>query len=228
MFAAAGCTANWMHSNESNCCRNCGAGNSTAWSVSTCCVKDSDLPEVSLVAILDADKEGFLRSETSLIQTIGRAARNVNSQGDPVRRQSDRLDASWRSTKQNVDGPLQHEYNEATRNHAGNDPQNDPRGDRSGCGQAPPNEAAAKTDEDAVYVTLEYVEALEQEMLAAAENLEFERAASLRDRVLQLKDNIGKTLAEVESEKPASVTGRQRKRRKGVKGGAKVPRPKRG
>ena len=46
-----------------------------------------DLPEVSLVAILDADKEGFLRCETSLIQTIGRAARNVERQGDHVRRQ---------------------------------------------------------------------------------------------------------------------------------------------
>ena len=53
-----------------------------------------DLPEVSLVAILDADKEGFLRSETSLIQTIGRAARNVNAEGDPVRRHGDRLDAA--------------------------------------------------------------------------------------------------------------------------------------
>ena len=53
-----------------------------------------DLPEVSLVAILDADKEGFLRSETSLIQTIGRAARNVERPGDHVRRPDDRLDAA--------------------------------------------------------------------------------------------------------------------------------------
>ena len=52
-----------------------------------------DLPEVSLVAILDADKEGFLRGETSLIQTIGRAARNVERQGPDVRRQADRGDA---------------------------------------------------------------------------------------------------------------------------------------
>ena len=47
---------------------------------STCYEKDLDIPEVSLVAILDADKEGFLRSERSLIQTIGRAARNANGQ----------------------------------------------------------------------------------------------------------------------------------------------------
>ena len=60
-----------------------------------------DLPEVSLVAILDADKEGFLRSETSLIQTIGRAARNVDGQVDHVRRQDHRLDAAGhRATNQ--------------------------------------------------------------------------------------------------------------------------------
>ena len=52
-----------------------------------------DLPEVSLVAILDADKEGFLRGETSLIQTIGRAARNVEGQGADVRRPGDGRDA---------------------------------------------------------------------------------------------------------------------------------------
>ena len=51
-----------------------------------------DLPEVSLVAVLDADKEGFLRGKTALIQTIGRAARNVERQGAPVRRQADRGD----------------------------------------------------------------------------------------------------------------------------------------
>ena len=53
-----------------------------------------DLPEVSLVAILDADKEGFLRSAGALIQTIGRAARNVNGRADPVRRPHHRLDAA--------------------------------------------------------------------------------------------------------------------------------------
>ena len=58
--------------------RACGWASSTCSSASTCCAKGLDLPEVSLVAILDADKEGFLRGETRLIQTIGRAARNVN------------------------------------------------------------------------------------------------------------------------------------------------------
>ena len=53
-----------------------------------------DIPECALVAILDADKEGFLRSETSLIQTIGRAARNVDGRVDPLCRQRDRLDGA--------------------------------------------------------------------------------------------------------------------------------------
>ena len=68
-------------------------------------------------------------------------------------------------------------------------------------------------------------------MLAAAEALEFEKAASLRDRVLQLKDNIGKPFSEIEIEKPAGkAASQQRKRRKGIKSGGrtKVPRPKRG
>ena len=50
------------------------------WSASICCAKGLDLPEVSLVAILDADKEGYLRSTTSLIQTAGRAARHLNGE----------------------------------------------------------------------------------------------------------------------------------------------------
>ena len=53
-----------------------------------------DIPECALVAILDADKEGFLRSETSLIQTIGRAARNVDGKVDPLCRQDHRLDGA--------------------------------------------------------------------------------------------------------------------------------------
>ena len=60
------------------------------WSVSTCYAKVLDIPEVSLVAILDADKEGFLRSVVSLVQTIGRAARNINGKailyGDRITR----------------------------------------------------------------------------------------------------------------------------------------------
>ena len=91
------------------------------------------------------------------------------------------------------------------------------------------NTAAAKDEGEVTYITIEYVDSLEQEMLAAAEALEFERAASLRDRVLQLKENIGKPLSAVEFERTSqsSASGRQKKRRKGIKGGSKVPRPKR-
>ena len=91
--------------------------------------------------------------------------------------------------------------------------------------------SAAKEESEVTYITIEYVDALEQEMLAAAESLEFERAASLRDRVLQLRENIGKPMSEIEFEKPAGeATGRQKKRRKGIKGsrGGRVPKPHRG
>ncbi len=186
-----------------------------------------DLPEVSLVAILDADKEGFLRSATSLIQTIGRAARNANSM---VILYADKVTDSMKLAIDETERrrALQQEYNDQH----GITPETIRKTIRAGieteAAKRRTTEAAAKAEEDHVYVTIEYIEALEQEMLAAAENLEFERAASLRDRVLRLKENIGKTLAEVESEKPSAAAGRQKKRRKGVKGGAKVPRPKRG
>ena len=84
--ASATCTPRSTRSSGSRSSATCGWGSSTCSSASTCCAKGLDLPEVSLVAILDADKEGFLRSETSLIQTIGRAARNVDGTGDHVRR----------------------------------------------------------------------------------------------------------------------------------------------
>jgi excinuclease ABC subunit B len=144
-----------------------------------------DLPEVSLVAILDADKEGFLRSETSLIQTIGRAARNVNAEvilyADTVTNSMQRaIDETGRRRV------LQEEYN---RKHGIT-----PRSVTSAIASVIEDEvnahklaaeAAGVPAED--YVTEEYLEALHQEMLAAAENLEFERAAQVRDRIAQLK-----------------------------------------
>ena len=186
-----------------------------------------DLPEVSLVAILDADKEGFLRSETSLIQTIGRAARNANSK---VILYADRVTDSMKLAIDETERrrALQQAYNEEH----GITPETIIKKIRAGiesdAAKRRRTEAAATSDQDAVYVTLEYIEALEQEMLAAAENLEFERAAALRDRVVRMKDNIGKSVAEVEADAPQSeATGKQKRRRKGVKG-AKIPRPKRG
>ena len=191
-----------------------------------------DLPEVSLVAILDADKEGFLRSETSLIQTIGRAARNANSK---VILYADKVTEAMQLAIDETERrrAIQQQYNEAN----GITPETVRKTIRAGieADAAKRKQTAARAQEEAetTYITIELIEALEQEMLAAAEGLEFERAAQLRDRVLQLKDNIGKPLSEFEVEKPASGTGSrgQRRGRKGTKGSGgrrKIPRPKRG
>ncbi|MEM8910131.1 MAG: excinuclease ABC subunit UvrB [Planctomycetota bacterium] len=192
-----------------------------------------DLPEVSLVAILDADKEGFLRSETSLIQTIGRAARNAESR---VILYADTVTESMQLAMDETERrrAIQRRYN----TEHGIIPKTVFKTIRAGI----ESEAAkhqevtrkAKEEGEVTYITIEYVDALEQEMLAAAEDLEFERAAKLRDRVLQLKEHIGKPLSDVEVTGGVSTSGgRGRQRRAGKKkGGAggrtKVPRPKRG
>ena len=188
-----------------------------------------DLPEVSMVAILDADKEGFLRSETSLIQTIGRAARNVNAK---VILYADRVTESMRAA---IDETLRRRgIQEAYNKKHGIVPTTIIKTIRAGieadASRHRRTEAAAKSDQDGIYVTIEYVDALEQEMLTAAENLEFERAASIRDRVMQLKEHIGKPLAEIEIDGKASRgTARQRGRKKTSSSGrARVPRPKQG
>jgi excinuclease ABC subunit B len=190
-----------------------------------------DLPEVSLVAILDADKEGFLRSETSLIQTIGRAARNVNAK---VILYADKITDSMRAAMEET--RRRREIQESYNTKHGITPVSIKKTMRAGiesdAAKHRRTEAAAKSDSKGQYITLEYVEALEQEMLAAAESLEFERAAAIRDRVLQLKEHIGKPMSEIELEKsPASSGANQRGRRgKGKPAGtnkAKIPRPKR-
>lgn len=190
-----------------------------------------DLPEVSLVAILDADKEGFLRSETSLIQTIGRAARNVNAK---VILYADKITDSMRAAMEET--RRRREIQESYNTKHGITPVSIKKTMRAGiesdAAKHRRTEAAAKSDSKGQYITLEYVEALEQEMLAAAENLEFERAAAIRDRVLQLREHIGKPMSDIELEKsPASSGANQRGRRgKGKPAGtnkAKIPRPKR-
>ncbi|PYS75501.1 MAG: excinuclease ABC subunit B, partial [Acidobacteria bacterium] len=148
-----------------------------------------DLPEVSLVAILDADKEGFLRSESSLIQTMGRAARNANGMAILY---ADRMTDSMRRAIGETERrrSIQEEYN---REH-GITPQTIIK----------PVEATLVTAYEADYfkVPLELdqiedyspanIEAtiarLEAEMRAAAKNLEFERAAELRDRIKYLRE----------------------------------------
>jgi excinuclease ABC subunit B len=179
-----------------------------------------DLPEVSLVAILDADKEGFLRSETSLIQTIGRAARNVNAK---VILYADRMTESMRlaieETKRRRE--IQEKYN----SEHNITPETIVKNIRHGIEEAVSahrmaNEAVGKTDE-AVYVTEEYLAELEAEMFAAAEAMEFERAAILRDRITQMQDFIGKKMSEVKLE-----TYEARGKRRGGGKGQRVPRPK--
>ncbi|MEC9092811.1 MAG: excinuclease ABC subunit UvrB [Planctomycetota bacterium] len=180
-----------------------------------------DLPEVSLVAILDSDKEGFLRSETSLIQTIGRSARNVNAK---VILYADKVTEAMRVAIDETDRrrSIQEAYN---REH-GITPETVKKRIAEGIESAAAahreaTESVKKANATDV-VTVEYVAELEAEMVRAAENLEFERAAALRDRISQLDDKIGEPLEEVQFQS-YQAKGRKGRRRKKA---AKVPRPK--
>lgn len=146
-----------------------------------------DLPEVSLVAILDADKEGFLRSETSLIQTVGRAARNVDGK---VIMYADRITGSMERAISETERrrAIQKEYNEKH----GIIPQSIKKDVRDII-QA--TTAAEETEEYKVkakpYGDLRlYLIELEKEMMTAAENLEFERAAEIRDEIKRLSKDL--------------------------------------
>ena len=183
-----------------------------------------DLPEVSLVAILDADKQGFLRSETSLIQTIGRSARNVNAKvilyGDKVTvAMKNAIDETNRRRK------IQMDYN---REH-GISPKTIEKSIRLGIESelTEHREATEKVgrSEDVVYITEDLISEVEKDMMAAAEELDFEKAALLRDRIGKLREAVGEPLSAVaESKSGYGKKGRRgRKRRRGSK---KVPRPK--
>jgi excinuclease ABC subunit B len=144
-----------------------------------------DLPEVSLVAILDADKEGFLRSATSLIQTIGRAARHVNAEvilyADKVTDSMQQaMDETQRRREQQLAYNVAHNITpESVRSAIDTGIEDEIAAHKMAA------EAAGQAADD--YVTEEYLEELHAEMLQAATNLEFERAAQLRDRINQLK-----------------------------------------
>jgi len=144
-----------------------------------------DLPEVSLVAILDADKAGFLRSETSLIQTIGRAARNVNAK---VILYADTVTPAMRKAmdETNRRRAIQIQYNQEH----GITPQTVKKAIREGLEA---EVKARRVAQEAIrvnesqYDQAEIVRLLEDEMLEAAKNLEFERAAQLRDKINEMK-----------------------------------------
>ena len=159
-----------------------------------------DIPEVSLVCILDADKEGFLRSTGSLIQTFGRAARNTHGQvilyadtvTDSMKKAMDETNRrrakqiayneehhiTPRSTKKSMDSPLDAIYEESK---ASAQKQGRGRGRKRGKAE----EAPATAEEAA-----ELVAKLEKEMRRKARDLEFEEAAQLRDRIRSLRERM--------------------------------------
>ena len=146
-----------------------------------------DLPEVSLVAILDADKEGFLRSDVSLIQTIGRCARNVDAK---VVLYADEITESMRRATDETDRrrSVQVEYN---RTH-GITPKTIKKAIQKGIDYQVAAwqrrvETPAVSEAGADYVAADRLEALQRQMKEAAERLDFERAAELRDVIETLQ-----------------------------------------
>jgi excinuclease ABC subunit B len=144
-----------------------------------------DLPEVSLVAILDADKAGFLRSETSLIQTIGRAAKNVNAK---VILYADKITPAMQKAMDETTRrrALQVQYN----TEHGITPRTIEKAIRTGIEA---EMKARRVAADAIHQNeqqldqTEIIRLLEEEMLEAARGLEFERAAQLRDKLNEMK-----------------------------------------
>ncbi|MCX8102870.1 MAG: excinuclease ABC subunit UvrB [Candidatus Bipolaricaulota bacterium] len=148
-----------------------------------------DLPEVSLVAILDADKEGFLRSETSLIQTIGRAARNVRGRvilyADNVTGSMKRAIAETQRRRK-----LQLEYNERH----GITPETVKKAIREFMPELARESKEKRAKKKLTVKTpaelADLIKELEQEMYAAAKRLEFEKAAKLRDEIKELRQEL--------------------------------------
>ncbi len=160
-----------------------------------------DLPEVSLVAILDADKEGFLRSETSMIQTIGRAARNVDGKvimyADKITGSMDRAIKETERRRK-----IQNDYNETY----GIEPKSVKKGVRDiieatsvaeaqGGYKSSKGKRGAKSKDmfdsfNTIDELRQHLIELEKQMFEAAENLEFEKAAELRDEIKKLSKNL--------------------------------------
>jgi excinuclease ABC subunit B len=220
-FAEQGILCKWLHSEldafeRVELLRDLRAGRFEALVGINLLREGLDLPEVSLVAILDADKEGFLRSETSLMQTIGRAARNVNAKvilyADKVTDSMQRaMDETERRRKLQEEYNAQHGITPETIKKAIH------RGIESVASAHAQANAAVGRTEETQYITEEYLAELEAEMLAAADNLEFERAAAIRDRIERMRDSIGESVESVKDSKSG----------KRGRGRGRVPRPKR-
>ncbi|UTF54324.1 excinuclease ABC subunit UvrB [Natronosalvus rutilus] len=146
-----------------------------------------DIPEVSLVAILDADQEGFLRSETTLVQTMGRAARNVNGEvvlyADEV---SNAMESAIEETRRRRE--IQREFNEEH----GHEPMTIEKevGETNLPGSKTDTSSVAGTDLEDEEDAARYVAELEDRMQEAASNLEFELAADIRDRLREVREEF--------------------------------------
>jgi excinuclease ABC subunit B len=171
-----------------------------------------DLPEVSLVAILDADKEGYLRSTTSLIQTAGRAARHLNGEvilyADVMTQSIQRFLAvsEYRRRKQLA-------YN-AAHNIT---PRSVSRAIEESLGKSRDDEKAIAVlrDSGQDFDVTETIRQLEDEMVTAANNLEFEKAALLRDQIRELKGMVGDKSATVPGKSASGYSyGSKQRRRK--------------
>ena len=142
-----------------------------------------DIPEITLVAILDADKEGFLRSERSLIQTIGRAARNTEGR---VIMYADELTESMEKaiTETNRRRSIQENYNEAH----GITPQTIKKSVRDVIKATIVEDIQSKYNIDKDESIEDIISKLTDEMLKYAKNMEFEKAAELRDKIKELEN----------------------------------------